>query len=248
MRVHMIAATDTGRLRERNEDAVATLPELGVAVLADGMGGHQAGDVASHIATDTMCGVLSDGLAHREMTTASDGGELLFEAVEQANAQILAAAAERPDYQGMGATLVAACFDERRFIAIHLGDSRLYRLRDKNLEQLTHDHSLVQELVRQGMMTHEEARASLHKNLITRALGIGEAIDPELTEGELAEGDMYLICSDGLTDVVSDADIEAVLIEGADDLSATTERLIAMANEAGGPDNISVVVVRVDAD
>jgi serine/threonine protein phosphatase PrpC len=247
MKVHMTAATDTGRLRERNEDAVATLPELGVAVLADGMGGHQAGDVASHIATNAMCNVLSDELGSATPPAEADYGELLLEAVERANAEILSAAAERLDYQGMGATLVAACFDERRFVAIHLGDSRLYRLRDGELAQLTHDHSLVQELVRQGMMTHEEARASLHKNLITRALGIGEVIDPEITGGELAEGDVFLICSDGLTDVVADAVIETTLIEGADDLAATAGRLIDMANEGGGPDNISVILVRVDA-
>lgn len=251
MKIEMAAASDTGRVREHNEDSIFIVPEAGLAVLADGMGGHQAGEVASHIATDIITGHLTDFIDDQ---TDADGRtsdnppsyvDNLIEAIQAANTSIIETAAQRPECSGMGATIVAACFHDGRLSAAHLGDSRMYRLRGGRLEQLTEDHSLVQEFVSQGMLKPEEARLSMHKNLITRALGIGETVDPVITEGPLEENDIYLLCSDGLTDVVLDERIEATLNEPGIKLDEAVAHLIDMANTEGGPDNISVVLVRI---
>ncbi|MCG6873291.1 MAG: protein phosphatase 2C domain-containing protein, partial [Gammaproteobacteria bacterium] len=145
---------------------------------------------------------------------------------------------------GMGATVVAVTFGSDGFTVMHLGDSRLYRLRAGKLFQLTEDHSVVQEFIRQGVLTPEEARLSINKNLVTRALGIEENPEPEFTDGDLSKGDLYLLCSDGLTDVVQDEEIQKILA-AEKDLEAAAGALIDAANEGGGPDNITVVLARV---
>lgn len=235
MSIEMYGLTHPGRVRPHNEDAFAVDPERGLAVLADGMGGHQAGEVASELAVGTVVEELA--------TAGDDPPAALVEAVMEANRRILATADARPECRGMGATLVALWCRNGRFYATHLGDSRLYRLRGGVLEQLTEDHSLVQEMVRSGMLSEEEAMASFNKNLITQALGIELEIRPRVREGALQAGDLFLLCSDGLSDFVGDAQIAQTLTEDAD-LSAAATRLVDLANDAGGPDNITVVLVR----
>jgi len=241
VKIEMGGRTDTGRLREHNEDNLLVCADLGLAAVADGMGGHQAGEVASQIAVE----VLTESLVKNSQGTAtSDVGDQLAQVIAEANRRILDVAAERPECFGMGATIVAAQFHGDAFNVAHLGDSRLYRLRGQDIEQLTEDHSLVQEFVRQGLLSEEEARASLNKNLITRALGISNDVQPDVSGGSMHTGDVYLLCSDGLTDVITDARI-AETLSLDESVDAISTRLVEMANAAGGPDNITVVVVRV---
>jgi len=242
MKVEFAGATHPGQLRDHNEDSYHIDLELGVAILADGMGGHQAGEVASRIAVDVMMERLGDH--GEEAGTAGACGERLADAVVEANRRVLDTADERPDCRGMGSTLVAACFNNDRYAVVHVGDSRLYRLRDGDLEQLTEDHSLVQEMIRHGMMSREEAMMSFNKNLITRALGIENHVTAETSEGDLQSGDLFLLCSDGLSDVVDGDHLKAALAD-CDDLEQCAERLIDLANAGGGPDNITVVLARV---
>jgi protein phosphatase len=251
-RLTAAGATDVGRVREQNEDCYALHPELGLAVLADGMGGHQAGEVAATLATDTIV----QRLAHRERglrpaptrgrrARAKTPPQLMAEALAAANTAVYRAAQARPEYRGMGATVVVAVLAGTRLYFAHAGDSRLYRLRDGALEQLTQDHSLVQDLVTRGLFTPEEARHSPAKNVVTRALGVDAVLEPELGSTAVAKGDVYLLCSDGLTDVVSDPEIAGILADAADPRTAV-QRLVERANALGGPDNISVVVLRLD--
>ncbi|RME86469.1 MAG: serine/threonine-protein phosphatase, partial [Zetaproteobacteria bacterium] len=165
-------------------------------------------------------------------------------AVRVANDAIYEAAQTRPECRGMGTTIVLTLFYGNRLTAAHVGDSRLYRFRHDVLSHVTEDHSLVQEQVRRGLLTADDARASMMKNLVTRALGIEPGMEPDIVEDVFFEGDIYLLCSDGLTDVVPDEAIRLTLVEYAHDLRRAAEQLIMLANDAGGPDNISVVLIR----
>jgi serine/threonine protein phosphatase PrpC len=244
MKLEMAADTDPGLLREHNEDALTIDPEAGLAILSDGMGGHQAGEVASRIAIDRIIEEMNGG-ADAPNDDSETPAQRLVAAVKAANTEIVKTAAMRPEYYGMGATVVAMSFHDNRYSSVHLGDSRLYQLRNGKLTQLTEDHSLVQEFVRQGVLSPDEARASVNKNLITRALGIGEEADTEINEGGLEVGDIYLLCSDGLSDVVAEDEIAATLKQDDLELESAVRELIHMANAGGGPDNISVILVRV---
>lgn len=245
--VVMTGLSDRGRMREGNEDAIATRPELGVAVLADGMGGHRAGEVASRMAVDIVTRHLVETLSAGD-NAASDAEPAVSEAIHLANGAIYDAAQARPECQGMGSTIVVVLFSAQKLCVGHVGDSRLYRLHDRRLEQLTQDHSVIQELVNRGLFTPEEARQSVAKNLVTRALGVEPGIVPDISEQLLSAGDIYLLCSDGLNDVLGDAEIAEILDQHRDDLDAAARRMIERANEGGGPDNISVILVRVVED
>jgi protein phosphatase len=246
----MAGLTDPGRMREENEDCIAVHPTLGVAVLADGMGGHQAGEVASRMAVDVVSRHFQASFANApKQPTASKGGisfeaKTLSEAIEIANTAIHAMARERPECAGMGSTVVVAVFHEDRVCVGHVGDSRLYRFRAGKLEQITHDHSVVEELVARGLMSRDDARQAVGKNLVTRALGVDPFVTPDITEVNQSGSDLYLLCSDGLNDVVSDEEIMEALANAGDDLQKTAKRLVEIANLRGGPDNISVIVVR----
>lgn len=242
--------TDVGRMRDHNEDNIAWDPTQGLVLLADGMGGHNAGEVASAIAVDIIRGSLKASLA--AMTTASgdsaiDMPNLVREAVGAANAAILEHAEGQPQCAGMGTTLVMALFHDDVVTLAHVGDSRIYRLRGDQLQQLTTDHSLVQELVENGFLTHEEAQASANKNLITRALGIDAGVEADIRDEHIESGDLYLLCSDGLSDLVPDEEVHTLLNVHAKDgqLDAAVGALVDMANEKGGIDNISVILVHV---
>ncbi len=244
----MTGVTDPGRLRTENEDNIATSPALGLAVLADGMGGHQAGEVASRVAVDVVNRHFQEIFA-RQRSRGGNGRSLeqrtVAKAIELANAAIYEMAHQRSECAGMGSTVVVAVFYDDKVCIGHVGDSRLYRLRAGKLEQLTQDHSVIEELVARGLLSRDEARQTIGKNLVTRALGIDPFVAADVTELPREASDLYLLCSDGLNDVVPDADIEKLLSSGSqEELWALAQRLVVTANERGGPDNISVILVR----
>ena len=249
----MAGLTDPGRLRRRNEDRVALHPEIGLVVLADGMGGHNAGEVASHLAVDVMIRHCVNALAaepdpaagHDPKPCGHEQGAL-HGAIEAANSAIHEMAHHNPECAGMGSTVVAALFQDDALCVAHVGDSRLYRLRDGRLQLLTEDHSVVQELLNRGLLTPEQARQSVSKNLVTRALGVDARVQIDMGAHATEPGDLYLLCSDGLNDVLTDVQIESLLAAHGADPDAAAHRLVDATNQAGGPDNISVILVRTD--
>jgi serine/threonine protein phosphatase PrpC len=228
------ARTDTGRQRPANEDSYWVSNPL--FVLADGMGGAQAGEVASQTAVEVFTSGLPDGPGSHE--------ERLAAMVGQANARIHALAQSDEAHAGMGTTLTAAYVGEDDLAIAHVGDSRLYVLRDGELQQLTDDHSLVGELVRRGQISAEEAEDHPQRSIITRALGIEDEVVVDHLTWPVRDGDVFLLCSDGLTGMVTDAHV-AEIIRDAPNLSQAAHRLIDAANEAGGRDNITVILFRV---
>lgn len=236
--------TDAGRMREQNEDNIAMAPEAGLVVVADGMGGHRAGEVASRLAVEVIRRHIVDTLS--EAGENSNGIEvaLVRNAIRLANQAIHAHARDNPEYAGMGSTVVVTLFYGDKLCVGHVGDSRLYRFRDTILEQVTEDHSVVQELISRGLVTAEEARQSISKNLVTRALGIDPDVEADVAEHDIYDDDLYLLCSDGLNDVLADGDLELMLTELGRNLEVTARQMVDTANERGGPDNISVILVR----
>jgi len=236
MLIETASRTDRGLVREDNEDAVATFPEYGLVVLADGMGGHCSGEVASQLAVETV-GTLM---------LMSEGVVVLRSVVEAANTAIIQAIEDSPEYEGMGTTLAMAMFKSRRIHFAHVGDSRIYRFRSGRLEQLTRDHSIIQELVDQGLFeSAEEARgAGVKNNIITRGLGITREVDVEEGVDDVQTADIYLICSDGLSDMVPDPLLEETLSKGGEGLSDLCGKLLDLAIQNGGKDNVSLILVR----
>ena len=249
-KLQITGLTDTGLVRSHNEDSIQFDSKLGLAVLADGMGGHNAGEIASAIAIDTIQSRLEPKLkdiGHGELdeeTGYSAESILVKEAVAQANDAILTTASEKSQYKGMGTTLVVALFYDNRMTVANVGDSRLYRFRGENLEQITVDHTLLQELVDRGFYTLEEARETINRNVVTRALGIEPAVTADLHEELVLPGDIYLLCSDGLNDMAEDEDILSILIQFSANLDEAKEKLVQLAKDNGGKDNISVILCR----
>jgi len=243
----MTGKTDTGMVRDHNEDCFLIVPESGIAILADGMGGHLAGEVASAMAIDRVTHYLLNAFALPKKAATANGASFesaaLVEAIKAANAAIHDASMSRPEQSGMGTTIVAAAFHDNTLTVAHVGDSRMYRFRKGVLSQVTEDHSMVQELLRRGLMTPEEARTSLNRNLVTRALGIDPLVEVDVREQQYEDGDIYLLCSDGLNDVLTDEEIAAVLAQHQDNLDFAAQRLIADVNANGGPDNVSIVLI-----
>jgi len=249
-KLEIYGITDVGRKRSHNEDTIGSDKSIGVAVLADGMGGYKAGEVASAMAVNMILEELRESLKRTEKgqtdeeTGFSRETLLVKQAIEKANETIYQTAQSQPQCHGMGTTLVTVAFYDNRLTIAHIGDSRLYRLRGDVLEQVTSDHSLLQELIDKGFYTPEEAKKSLNKNLVTRAMGIELNVAPDLQEEVAVAGDIYLMCSDGLSDLVDDEEIESTLKAYRDDLEAAAQRLVQMANDKGGKDNISVILAR----
>jgi protein phosphatase len=244
MTIELHAAVDPGRARSNNEDSVATDDGVALAVLADGMGGYNAGEVASNMATSFIHAELGRWL--REASTQASDAEVrraMDICVDNANRAIFNAANSNPQYAGMGTTLVVAVFREDRLLLGHVGDSRCYRLRAGHLQQITRDHSLLQEQIDAGLITPEQAAFSANKNLVTRAVGVEDTVLLETHQHDVLPGDMLLLCSDGLSDMLDDAAIEQVLLSH-DSLESCSHALIAAANDAGGKDNISVILGR----
>jgi protein phosphatase len=252
--LEIASCTDPGIVRSHNEDSIAADATKGLVVLADGMGGYNAGEVASGMATTVITTELQHLLEETppyRLEPASGrpwAEKLLKDQIAKANTSIFQAAQSQPQYSGMGTTLVAGLFYDNKVMLAHIGDSRAYRLRGEAFEQLTRDHSLLQEQIDSGMITPEQAKFSQNKNLVTRALGIDPAVEPELTCLEAQPGDVYLLCSDGLNDMVSDEDIGMTLQTLSANLRLAAQQLVQMANDNGGRDNVSVILVRVVRD
>lgn len=242
------SATDAGLVRNFNEDSIAVDDDHGLIVLADGMGGYKAGDVASGMATMIIGNELK---AHFSKGVAKSNGvtletELLRGAINRANQAIYHAAHNKSQFQGMGTTVVIALFRDNLVTIAHVGDSRLYRLREDVLEQLTVDHSLLQEQVQLGLISAEDARVSHNRNLVTRALGVNQTIAVDIRQERSQPGDIYLLCSDGLNDMVDDADIELAMRSVKENIPLLVQQLVMMANDNGGHDNISVAAIKVE--
>jgi PPM family protein phosphatase len=244
-----------GMVRTHNEDSVFVDADAGLAVLADGMGGYSAGEVASGIAVNVISsGMLRELNSGRELSKVdiasglTHAALLLQQQIALANKGIYEAAQQRPECAGMGTTLVATVFFENRVSIGHIGDSRCYRLRGDRFEQLTHDHSLLQEQIDSGMLTAEQARFSLNKNLVTRALGIEAVVPADISEYRVEAEDLYVMCSDGLTDMVDSEAVHETVAAKRGDLAEAAAELIDMANQNGGRDNISVILLRVPAE
>jgi len=245
MNYKFCAKTDTGRTRDNNEDSVAYDESTRLAVLADGMGGYNAGEVASGMATAFIKSELSRWLSEAgESAKIREVRRALEICVDNANLSIYNAANSNSHYSGMGTTLVVGVFRDDKLLVGHIGDSRCYRLRGGTFEQITKDHSLLQEQIDAGLVTLEQAANSSIRNLVTRALGVEEITLLEVNEYMVELGDIYLMCSDGLSDMVDDASIARIALEPVD-LGDKAGLLIEAANERGGRDNISVILVEV---
>ena len=244
LRFEFCSATDTGRSRNNNEDSVAYDDAALLAVLADGMGGYNAGEVASGMATSFIKAELGRWLTEATaQATDADVRRAMDICVDNANRAIFNAANSNPQYAGMGTTLVVAVFRDERVLLGHVGDSRCYRLRGGRLQQITRDHSLLQEQIDAGLITPEQAAFSANKNLVTRAVGVEDNVLLETHQHEVQPGDVFLMCSDGLSDMLDDEGIAQVLL-AHDSLETGSRALVDAANDAGGKDNISVILVR----
>jgi serine/threonine protein phosphatase PrpC len=246
-----VGVTDTGRVREHNEDTFGTDADIGLVVLADGMGGYKAGEVASGITVRTVMSLLKDALdredlsMHDKESGLSRPGILLRDAIQRANKIITQTARTQANCEGMGTTVVAGLFFDDKLTVAHVGDSRLYRMRGAKLEQVTQDHSLLRELVARGFYTPAEAQRATAKNYVTRALGVEQTVEVEITEVPVQKDDLYLLCSDGLSDMVEDDDIELTISTFGANLEALARQLVLLSNDNGGRDNVSIVLVRV---
>src|SRR6187399_2829778 len=241
-----------GMVRSHNEDAIFVEGAAGIAVLADGMGGYNAGEVASGIAVNVVTnGMMPELSSGRELSKIdiqsglTHAALLLQQQIASANKGIYEAAQARPECAGMGTTIVSAVFCGNRVSIGHIGDSRCYRLRGEKFVLLTHHHSLLQEQIDSGQITAEQAKYSLNKNLVTRALGIEAIVPADIAEYRLEPNDIYLLCSDGLTDMVDPEVIQSVVDDKRTELAQAAAELVDLANQNGGRDNVSVILVRV---
>ncbi len=247
--IEVATATHAGMVRSHNEDSLVADAAAGLAVLADGMGGYNAGEVASGIAVAMIGADLKKALIEHDGDLDTATAERLVGAhAVRANNTIYRAAQSQPQYAGMGTTLVVALWRNNTMVVGHVGDSRLYRLRAGQLEQVTRDHSVLQEQIDSGLITKEQARHAQNKNLVLRAVGIDPDVEAEVHSYPVQVGDIYLLCSDGLNDMVTDADMELTLSSLQANLPLAAEQLVQQANDHGGRDNVSVILVRVLKD
>ena len=249
--IKVVRLTDIGLVREQNEDAVASDLTIGLLILADGMGGYRAGEVASEIAVLTLTAEMNEAMRNINANNIYYGNampesEMLIDAVKRANSAIFQVSKEQSQCAGMGTTLVAAVFSNNKLTVGHIGDSRMYRLRAQTLTQLTEDHSLLQEQINAGLITREQAKLSTNKNLVTRALGIDEHVELEINEFSVEVHDCYLLCSDGLSDVIDDDFILKILLDANDNINLAANLLVQAANDQGGCDNISVIIAHIN--
>lgn len=250
--LEVVRLTDVGLLRDHNEDAIASDVTMGFVILADGMGGYKAGEVASEIAVLSITADLKEAMINDRSNLEAVGfkkqseSQLIINAVKQANEVIYHVSQTQSQCAGMGTTLVVGLFTNNKLLVGHIGDSRMYRLRGQVLTQITEDHSLLQEQIKLGLITPEQAKFSANRNLVTRALGTDPEVELELNEYDVALEDVYLLCSDGLSDMVDDGVIQAALNEHSFSLTKAAEVLVRLANDNGGKDNISVILVKVE--
>ena len=248
-------SSDPGLKRTSNEDSYSTRPDVGLFVVADGMGGHVAGEVASRVAVEAIEAFIQETAgADKNRTwpfpfdpTVSLEANRLRAAFRLANRKIAAAIADSQDLRGMATTASAVLLGAQSASVAHVGDSRVYVLREGKLEQITNDHSWVEEQVRAGTLTPTAARQHPWRNVVTRALSGGDDPEVDVTEVSPRPGERYLLCSDGLFTVVPDSRIAELLADAQLSLDAIARELVAAANEAGGPDNITALILQIDA-
>jgi serine/threonine protein phosphatase PrpC len=250
-KLRSVALSDTGKVREHNEDTIGCDEDIGLFVLADGMGGYNAGEVASGIAVKTIVNLVREAVERQDL----DGGDketgltrpsiILRDAIFRANKIIHQTSKTQPQCEGMGTTIVSCFFYDNKVSIAHVGDSRLYRLRNDRFEQMTMDHSLLQELVDRGFYSQEEAQRATNKNYVTRALGVEPNVEVEIHEEPVHKGDYYMLCSDGLSDMVEDEDIHLTISTFNANLDMVAKQLTQLANDNGGRDNVSVVMAQV---
>ena len=250
-KIDIAQLTDTGRVREHNEEAIGSNSDIGLMVLADGMGGYNAGEVASGMAVQIVTDLATEAVHREELNNIDPHSGLmrqsiiLRDAVFRSNKIIYQTAQTQTHCEGMGTTIVACMFYDNKVSIAHVGDSRAYRLRSGTLEQITLDHSLLQELVDRGFYSQEEAQRSTNRNYVTRALGVEPTVDVEVHEHDVLPGDIYLLCSDGLPDMVEDDDIHLTISTFNASLEVVGQQLIDLANDHGGRDNVSVMLAQV---
>jgi PPM family protein phosphatase len=236
------ARTDQGKVRPSNEDSYIANIDSKIFAVADGMGGHAAGEIASRMTAEKVQEVLSQGKPDSGMES------LLLRAVYDANATVHEAQKAQPAYRGMGSTLTLLTFSKNTYYIAQVGDSRAYLFRKNVLEQLTQDHSLIWPLYKNGIITKDELARNPRKNLITRSIGTQLQVEADLEHGPAFKGDLFLLCSDGLTDVLTDNDISRILSADRENPQDLSDRLIEAANSGGGPDNITAVIVHLTSD
>ena len=250
-KISSVALTDTGKIRDHNEDMIGAEGDIGLFVLADGMGGYNAGEVASGIAVKTITNLVRDAVGREDLTAPDPATGLsrpsiiLRDAIHRANKIIYHTSKTQPQCEGMGTTVVACIFYDNRISMAHVGDSRLYRLRDNRFEQMTLDHSLLQELVDRGFYSQEEAQRATNKNYVTRALGVEQSVEVEINEQPVHKSDYYVLCSDGLSDMIEDEDIHLTISTFSANLDRVAKQLIQLSNDNGGRDNISVIMTHI---
>jgi protein phosphatase len=250
-KIEVVNISDVGKKRPHNEDSTISDANNGIVILADGMGGYKAGEVASALAVTSILHDISTGMKKLkrgridQKTGFSHESILIRDAIINANGNIFGTAQTDPQCQGMGTTIVVGMFYNNILSIAYVGDSRLYRLRNNKLKQITRDHSLIQELIDRGMYTPEEAAEKTPKNLVTRALGIDAEVKVDIMEESVTPGDIYLLCSDGLNDMVNDEEIHLTLSKYSANLVQTGQELVELANSYGGKDNISVILARI---
>jgi PPM family protein phosphatase len=248
--IKVVRVTHVGMLREHNEDSVASDLSIGLVVLADGMGGYKAGEIASEIAVLMIAAELTEAMQTKASLYNFEPdllpeSNMLINAVKKTNAAIYKISQMQSECAGMGTTLVAGVFTDNKVVG-HIGDSRMYRLRGDTFVQLTEDHSLVQEQINAGLITVEQAKKAKNKNLVTRALGIDSTVELELKELAVEVNDQYLLCSDGLSDLICDTEIAQILLAANGEIADAADKLVETANEYGGSDNISVVITKIE--
>lgn len=252
MQILYAGGTDVGKVRDHNEDSYAVLAEQNLVMVCDGMGGHAAGEVASHLAVETITTIIkehdlglftSDNLPYPEELTPE--GKLLVGAIAVANRRIIDRAKQSSSHTGMGTTVVACHFKDGVASICHVGDSRAYLIRNGSIKRVTIDHSWVSEVMEKHNLTEEESENLVNRNVITRALGTRTVVRTDISQIRFAKDDMFLLCSDGLCGLVSDTDILKAATSCGEDLNRLVQELIAKANEAGGSDNITLVVAKV---
>lgn len=239
--------TDVGLVRQKNEDAWAELPQQQLFLLADGMGGHQSGDVAAKEAIKALEKLAAEPLSPKaeKKLTLDETRTFLKKSIEEVNTQVFNLGYSDEELRGMGTTLCALHVHDDGVVYAHVGDSRIYRLRDEELEQVTRDHSLLRELVDLGQLDEEQSIEFLYKNILTRAVGTEPVVEPTVNTAEIQPGDLYLLCSDGLTDMLTDDIIEEIMIREKN-LKISSQALVKAAKEQGGNDNITVVLVKIE--
>lgn len=246
-KVQAFGLSDMGLVRQNNEDVWGELPEFNFFVIADGMGGHQAGEVASKEAVNTICSYIKKKPQIRLPTTdIKEIQKILQIGIDRVNTHIFKMGRANLDYRGMGTTLCCLLFHPKGLVYAHVGDSRIYRIRGNKIEQLTKDHSLLRELIDQGQLNEQQATDFHYKNIITKAIGTELKVEPTVKISPVQPQDIYMMCTDGLSDLLSLEDMSNIVASHSS-IEEAVKKLVESANERGGHDNITVVIAKVDA-